>query len=539
MNALSSLQTKKNKREPSRFGSGWIIPLLSAKRRIKSGDALGAATTTKNYAGRHDQQMHTTLFNLANPSQGRRGDDKRAKPVLEKTAGTSPVGRIPVSSPERLVQLRQERRAELGEWRLDNGLSMDRELSSSFDTSSAHAEFANNAFHNAVSAGQIKKEAAHLDPRAVADGKNFEATFKKVVSLETGKFLKEQKFALTDAEKKMTNDFGNINAFRRYLQEKYEDGGGAKLSAFDSRLTAIEKMLSTQMLRVQTWDRVDNRIESRADVDFARNYTDWKGRGNSPNPLRALSYDGVLNHKNMPAAVSIGIARTALVGDPRKSAARQAFERERVEVKAGTDTTNEIIRMATQMGVKTGIIAFEPQPLGSPTRLADYDRRTGLVTFYPHLTNAAGNTRAYIRAVINHEVNHLRSEEVKVALNNGVKFAKNQEMLRLLTNPEQIYKGLRDNQPLSLSKGKSEVEQTFIGMIRADGITDYSAKFWKDFAMFPSPQTLKRAVDETLAEVSYEATGRGKSERGYINQNWLAASNAMNGAFDSMQVGES
>ena len=497
------------------------------------------AISRKNYAGRHDQQMHTTLFNLANPSQGRRGDDKRAKPVLEKTAGTSPVGRIPVSSPERLVQLRQERRAELGEWRLDNGLSMDRELSSSFDTSSAHAEFANNAFHNAVSAGQIKKEAAHLDPRAVADGKNFEATFKKVVSLETGKFLKEQKFALTDAEKKMTNDFGNINAFRRYLQEKYEDGGGAKLSAFDSRLTAIEKMLSTQMLRVQTWDRVDNRIESRADVDFARNYTDWKGRGNSPNPLRALSYDGVLNHKNMPAAVSIGIARTALVGDPRKSAARQAFERERVEVKAGTDTTNEIIRMATQMGVKKSIIAFEPQPLGSPTRLADYDRRTGLVTFYPHLTNAAGNTRAYIRAVINHEVNHLRSEEVKVALNNGVKFAKNQEMLRLLTNPEQIYKGLRDNQPLSLSKGKSEVEQTFIGMIRADGITDYSAKFWKDFAMFPSPQTLKRAVDETLAEVSYEATGRGKSERGYINQNWLAASNAMNGAFDSMQVGES
>ena len=79
MAALSSLQTKNNKRESSRFGGGWIIPLLSIKRRGKSGDALGAATTTKNYAGRHDQQMHTTLFNLANPSQGRRGSGRDKK----------------------------------------------------------------------------------------------------------------------------------------------------------------------------------------------------------------------------------------------------------------------------------------------------------------------------------------------------------------------------------------------------------------------------------------------------------------------------
>ena len=76
MAALSSLQTKNNKRKSSRFGSGWIIPLLSVKRRGKSGDALGAATTTKNYAGRHDQYMHTTLFNLANPSQGRDGSGR-------------------------------------------------------------------------------------------------------------------------------------------------------------------------------------------------------------------------------------------------------------------------------------------------------------------------------------------------------------------------------------------------------------------------------------------------------------------------------
>ena len=104
MNALSSLQTKNNKRKPSRFGGGWVIPLLSARRRGKSEDTLGAATTTKNYGGRHDQQMHTTLFNLANPSQGRRGsgrdkkdDEARAYaggPATTTMAGSSAVASV-------------------------------------------------------------------------------------------------------------------------------------------------------------------------------------------------------------------------------------------------------------------------------------------------------------------------------------------------------------------------------------------------------------------------------------------------------------
>ena len=36
------------------------------------------AITRKNYMGRHDQQTHTTLFNLANPSQGRSGGQKNS-----------------------------------------------------------------------------------------------------------------------------------------------------------------------------------------------------------------------------------------------------------------------------------------------------------------------------------------------------------------------------------------------------------------------------------------------------------------------------
>lgn len=53
------------------------IKLVTLKNR--RGDAEGEPVTHseifdakfKNYMGRHDQQMHTTLFNLANPSQGR------------------------------------------------------------------------------------------------------------------------------------------------------------------------------------------------------------------------------------------------------------------------------------------------------------------------------------------------------------------------------------------------------------------------------------------------------------------------------------
>ncbi len=78
----------------NRFGGGWIIPLLSVKRRGKSGDTPRAATTTKNYGGRHDQQMHTTLFNLRNPSQGREGR-ARDKQDGEIRAKTQPASAIP------------------------------------------------------------------------------------------------------------------------------------------------------------------------------------------------------------------------------------------------------------------------------------------------------------------------------------------------------------------------------------------------------------------------------------------------------------
>ena len=77
--------------ELSREGAMALSQRQSSKELIK----------LKNYAGRHDQQMHTTLFNLANPSQGRRGsgrdkkdDETRAYaggPATTTTAGSSAV----------------------------------------------------------------------------------------------------------------------------------------------------------------------------------------------------------------------------------------------------------------------------------------------------------------------------------------------------------------------------------------------------------------------------------------------------------------
>ena len=72
------------------------IKLVTLKNR--RGDAEGEPVTHseifdakfKNYMGRHDQQMHTTLFNLANPSQGRR-DVARGGEVRELAASTAPT----------------------------------------------------------------------------------------------------------------------------------------------------------------------------------------------------------------------------------------------------------------------------------------------------------------------------------------------------------------------------------------------------------------------------------------------------------------
>ena len=48
----------------------------NTKFTIKSIVSRAVNKTVKNYAGRHDQQMHTTLFNIANPSQGRSTDNR-------------------------------------------------------------------------------------------------------------------------------------------------------------------------------------------------------------------------------------------------------------------------------------------------------------------------------------------------------------------------------------------------------------------------------------------------------------------------------
>ena len=79
MNNAPSTQTPERQGNSIRFGSGWARALLSIRRRKIDRIAPKSVVATKNYGGRHDQQMHTTLFNLANPSQGRRGSGRDKK----------------------------------------------------------------------------------------------------------------------------------------------------------------------------------------------------------------------------------------------------------------------------------------------------------------------------------------------------------------------------------------------------------------------------------------------------------------------------
>ena len=66
-----------------------ISDKMNTLRAIVHRNTLAAAY--KNYMGRHDQAMHTTLFNLANPSSGERrvggAGDARAKDAGGEVAG--------------------------------------------------------------------------------------------------------------------------------------------------------------------------------------------------------------------------------------------------------------------------------------------------------------------------------------------------------------------------------------------------------------------------------------------------------------------
>ncbi len=94
MNNLVSLELKKGEQDFNRFGNDWIVPLLSLKRRSRRNSNFPTRNTFKNHKGKHNEQEHTTFFNLANPSQGRDGAGRNNTAQAENGGKSGNVMRV-------------------------------------------------------------------------------------------------------------------------------------------------------------------------------------------------------------------------------------------------------------------------------------------------------------------------------------------------------------------------------------------------------------------------------------------------------------
>ena len=285
--------------------------------------------------------------------------------------------------------------------------------------------------------------------------------------------------------------------------------------------------LAIQLARIIRWsDDLDNRVAMRTDTYLHANVAAWKSRSNQ---LRGVSYDGVLDHvtkRPLPEFQTDFLSPT---------------------IDGGKASITEITRIVGKMGFPLERLEFATEATKSDkgSIQASFQPDGKKLTIYPNLYDKTDNTRNSLRAVINHELIHYKYTELEQRVFGGTqRLSKggaapiaetanspspaSTPLVKLLLSPETIYKSGETR--LSMN-GKTDVEKEFISMIKTDGITKYSQKFWRDFAVFPSNSTLRLAIEETLAEVSWARTGRTRTEQQYINPLWLKASKAFDAAY--------
>jgi len=490
------------------------------------------AITRKNYAGRHDQQMHTTLFNIANPSQGR---EAMAKPNLE-------LSRADTSDQSMAGFTGYRNAADI--WSRITAGRMEKLLEAASERADTQDNFTRGAFEAALASKRIRATDEHLIASDRRD-KHFDATFKKIVNDEIGGYLRAWNIRLNESEQAMKNDFGNIRAFARFLLYQGlgndESGFGGK-SVFTTEGTVREANntiipnstithLAIQMLRIIRMDTMDNRIASRKDKDLEDNISNWKGTKSQTNPLRGVSYDGVLD---MVTQRPLPDFRTQMLSP---------------KVSAGRESLLEIWRLGEKMGFPMDKIVISGTP-SKQNASATFTVGTQNLTVFPAFYNSNNNTRNSIRAIMNHETTHYRylaiekeifgvggldrrgvtgkipTTSTSTPTRDGVN-----PLVKLLLTPETLYRSGETR--LSTDK-KTNAEKEVVALIKSDGISGYSQKFWRDFAVFPSIPSLRLAIEETLSEVAHARTGRTKTEQQYISPLWLKASKAFNDQFNSI-----
>jgi len=501
------------------------------------------AITRKNYAGRHDQQMHTTLFNIANPSQGR---EAMAKPNLE-------LSRADTSDQSMAGFTGYRNAADI--WSRITAGRMEKLLEAASERADTQDNFTRGAFEAALASKRIRATDEHLIASDRRD-KHFDATFKKIVNDEIGGYLRAWNIRLNESEQAMKNDFGNIRAFARFLSYKGlfndESGFGGKsvfttegiIRAADNTVIPNSTIthLAIQMLRIIRMDTMDNRIASRKDKDLEDNISNWKGTKSQTNPLRGVSYDGVLD---MVTQRPLPDFRTQMLSP---------------KVSAGRESLLEIWRLGEKMGFPMDKIVISGTP-SKQNASATFTVGTQNLTVFPAFYNSNNNTRNSIRAIMNHETTHYRYLAIEkeifgvggldrtgvggkmpttpygVSLGRASTRDGINPLVKLLLTPETLYRvgeTRLSTGKFGLSPERTNVEKEVIALIKSDGISGYSQKFWRDFAVFPSIPSLRLAIEETLSEVAHARTGRTKTEQQYISPLWLKASKAFNDQFNSI-----
>ena len=215
----------------------------------------------------------------------------------------------------------------------------------------------------------------------------------------------------------------------------------------------------------------------------------------------------------------------------------------------GASTVKEVSRIAKEMGVPSEFLKFATSQTGvGRTTLAQYDPETNNITIFPHLVNGKNNTNVQLRAVLTHEVAHHQYAAISLAVKYsnaptspnsmrtvqvGVTFGSKvlgdlktkdflgtsyeRKLLQAFTNPKSSMNIDAKTGTVTAKKGF----EPFVALFKADGVSAYSAKYWREFSVFPSQQALRKAINETLSEVAYLKTaGQAKT----IQKGWLAAS---------------
>ncbi len=486
-------------------------------------------TKYKNHKGKHDEQEHTTFFNLANPSQGRQSSnrnalargDARDQSSLQLTSTSDAGYNSLFDFIESNKYLQNERARQIR--------ALAQEASIASQTIAINDFLRNDPLANGIVDYANNFFAKHADKGDV----------KNLVGLEAKDQLGAMRLLIETSRVRLAQ---SERRFELYPKERT-----AELSA---RISEQKEIFHHSIAIYRKMHQIE-KIAVAANKGDLWNDMFWGGT-----PWTRVVWDG--------SAMKV-TDRGPLVGDQK--------------VAPGRDTIQALKDIAKSMGIPATLITYETtQPDRYPNTLGQYDpwggRETaGRFTIFPRLIDGTNNSMLQLRAVLNHEAAHNTYEMVSRAVRYsndteqasktpikatsaqaawrsilqrdlardlqqqrdddirsevGLPIARKlgkpsflgttfqSKMLRALTNPFSIMKVATNG----LVTGKKGYEQ-FVDLLKTDGVSEYSVKFWSDFKMLPSEKSLRLAINETLAEIAYaKAEGKGSM----ISKSWLKAS---------------